>query len=207
MIIRGSKMSGSGFLFNFETGVVQGLTDDGTLEVIEAISLLSSQSDGLVNSPLNPESPFNPVNFVDTGENDNDEPDPTIYSYLRISPQTTIDWEPGVDPNSTEEGNEGAENNSGDGENNDGSGDNSGNEIDGGHHSNGTQGPNGEDYFNPESEQEVPLVLGSDQPNNMVKGQTWLTFDEYGQGIISVYNGQEWSKVGEELQPLDIGSY
>ncbi len=196
MIIRGSKLIGGSVLFDLETGVAQNLNDDGTLETNEEISSLSSQSSGLVNSPLNPDSPFNPVNFVDTGDDTETDDDPMVSSNL--SPQSVIDWVPGEDPYSDSDG-------SGDGSGS-GSGTNDGN-TNSGHQSTNTTGPNGEDYFNPEDEVEVPLVLGQNEPERRIKGQTWLTFDENGQGVISVYNGQEWSKVGEELQPLDIGSY
>ena len=200
MLIRGSKLIGNGLLFDFETSVVQRLDEDGDLEVIETISLLSSQSSGYINSPLNPESPFNPVNFVSTGEDNSDETSSTIYYYPRVSPETDLNWEPGVDPDSDGSGSGNTGNNNG------GSGNNDGN-TNSGHQSTNTTGPDGQDYFNPESEVDVPLVLGQNQPDEMIKGQTWLSFDEHGQGVLSVYNGQEWSKVGEELQPLDIGSY
>ncbi len=203
MLIRGSKMVGNGFLFDFETGVVQGLDDEGDLEVIESITLLSLQSNGFINSPYNPDSLFNPVNFVEDGDDNTGETEP--YSYPKITPSQEGE---GGDNGNTEntENTENTGNNGGDGENNDGSEDNS-NDYDSGHHSSGVTGSDGISYFNPESEIDVPLVLGENQPNNMIKGQTWLTFDEHGQGVLQVYNGQEWSKVGEELQPLDIGTY
>lgn len=192
MIIRGSKLIGGAVVFDLETGVAQNLTDDGTLETNEEITSLSSQSSGFVNSPTNPDSSFNPANFVEAGNDD--EPVDSLTSG-NLSPQSITDWEPG-----------GSSHSNGDGDGSSGGGTSDGN-TNSGHQSTNTTGPDGVDYFNPEDEVEVPLVLGQNEPERRIKGQTWLTFDENGQGVISVYNGQEWSKVGEELQPLDIGSY
>lgn len=197
MLIRGSKLISAEVVFDFDTGVVQNISDDGTLETNEDLSLLVSQSSGVINSPTNPDSAYNPANFTDTSSGDDgSNSSSTLYYYPRVSPETDLDWESGGGSNS--DGNTG--NNSGDSGNNDGN-------TNSGHQSTDTTGPDGQSYFNPESEVDVPLVLGQNQPEEMIKGQTWLSFDEYGQGVISVYNGQEWSKVGEELRPLDIGSY
>ena len=197
MLIRGSKLISAEVVFDFDTGVVQNISDDGTLETNEDLSLLVSQSSGVINSPTNPDSAYNPANFTDTSSGDDgSNSSSTLYYYPRVSPETDLDWESGGGSNS----NENTGNNSGDSGNNDGN-------TNSGHQSTDTTGPDGQSYFNPESEVDVPLVLGQNQPEEMIKGQTWLSFDEYGQGVISVYNGQEWSKVGEELRPLDIGSY
>jgi len=221
MLIRGSKLVSPDVFIDFETGVALTVVEGEGLEVNEEISALTVKSSGFINSPTNPDSPYNPANFVETEEATEEEPEDDPFAYPRVSPNSAANGNSGENAgnNSGNEGNNGnsgensgnsgenAGNNNGDGGNNGNNGNNSNNGDNNGHHSNGTVGPDGIDYFNPESEIDVPLVLGEDRPNNMVKGQTWLTFDEFGQGVLSVYNGQEWSKVGEELRPLDIGTY